>query len=139
MDEITGAIWGITNQRLLIAKRKILGAYTQSISLEHINDVSMNNSGIGKLGLGKITIDTIRENITATTNIRYADTIYSGLQKIIEQKRLAFTETPKSNSGTSHTIEKSVAEQIMEFKQLLDLNIITPEEFEAKKKQLLGL
>lgn len=139
MDEIMGAIWGITNQRLLIAKRKILGDYTQSISLEHINDVSMNNSGIGKLGLGKITIDTIRENITATTNIRYADTIYSGLQKIIEQKRLAFTETPKSNAGASHTIEKSVAEQIMEFKQLLDLNIITQEEFEAKKKQLLGL
>lgn len=136
MDDIIGAIWGITNQRLLIAKRKIFGDYTQSISLEHINDVSMNNSGLGGFGLAKITIDTIRENVIATTNIRYGETVYSGLQKIIEQKKLAFTEAHKPNT---RTIEKSSAEQIMEFKQLLDLGIITQEEFDAKKKQLLGL
>ena len=33
----------------------------------------------------------------------------------------------------------SVAEEILKFKQLLDMGAITQEEFEAKKKQLLGL
>ena len=33
----------------------------------------------------------------------------------------------------------SAADEILKFKQLLDANIITQEEFEAKKKQLLGL
>lgn len=33
----------------------------------------------------------------------------------------------------------SVADEILKFKQLADAGIITPEEFEFKKKQLLGL
>lgn len=35
--------------------------------------------------------------------------------------------------------EKTTVEQMKEFKELLDLGIITQEEFDAKKKQLLGL
>ncbi len=35
--------------------------------------------------------------------------------------------------------EKSAAEQIKEFKSLLDAGIISQEEFDAKKKQLLGI
>ena len=33
----------------------------------------------------------------------------------------------------------SVADELKKFKELLDLDIITREEFDAKKKQLLGL
>ena len=33
----------------------------------------------------------------------------------------------------------SAAEEIKQFKELLDMGIISQEEFEAKKKQLLGL
>lgn len=138
-EEINGAIWVITNRRLLVAKRKLLGDFTQSISLKNINDVTLNNTGIGRFGLAKITIDTIRENITASTNVRYGTTIHSGLQEVIEREKLAFTETQTSSSAATHIIEKSPAEQILEFKNLLDLGIISSEEFEAKKNQLLGI
>ena len=37
------------------------------------------------------------------------------------------------------TQEQSAADEIVKFKQLLDSGIITQEEFDAKKKQLLGL
>ncbi|WP_397544849.1 SHOCT domain-containing protein [Ruminococcus sp.] len=33
----------------------------------------------------------------------------------------------------------SVADEIRKFKELLDIGAITQEEFDAKKKQLLGL
>lgn len=33
----------------------------------------------------------------------------------------------------------SAADEILKFKQLMDAGIITEQEFEAKKKQLLGL
>ena len=33
----------------------------------------------------------------------------------------------------------SAADEIKKFKELLDLGVITQEEFDAKKKQLLGL
>ena len=54
------------------------------------------------------------------------------------------------NTDTTHqsTIEKkinaqslnsSIADEIREYKKLFDEGIITQEEFDAKKKQLLGL
>lgn len=36
------------------------------------------------------------------------------------------------------TLQLSVADEILKFKQLLDIGAITPEEFEAKKKELLA-
>ena len=33
---------------------------------------------------------------------------------------------------------RGTADEIMKYKELLDTSVITPEEFEAKKKQLLG-
>lgn len=35
--------------------------------------------------------------------------------------------------------KKTLVEQMAEYKQLLDMGVITQEEFDAKKKQLLGL
>lgn len=43
----------------------------------------------------------------------------------------------RSKSSSSKTI--SAAEEILKFKQLADAGVITQEEFEAKKKQLLGI
>lgn len=44
------------------------------------------------------------------------------------------------NSKTStKTTSISVADEILKFKELLDQGILTQEEFDAKKKQLLGL
>ena len=43
------------------------------------------------------------------------------------------------NAPVSITNAVSPAEELKKFKELLDLGIITQEEFDAKKKQLLGL
>ncbi len=45
----------------------------------------------------------------------------------------------RKTGSTSVVNQLSPAEEIKRFKELLDLGIITQEEFEAKKKQLLGL
>lgn len=53
-----------------------------------------------------------------------------------------FIESQQSQLNSQNVInnitEKSVAEQIMEFKELLDLEIITEEEFDKKKQELLN-
>ena len=50
-------------------------------------------------------------------------------------------ETPvqQTNSHTAAPISISVADEILKFKQLLDMGVITQEEFETKKKELLKL
>ena len=45
----------------------------------------------------------------------------------------------KSNQPASVVQQVSAADELKKFKELLDMGIITQEEFDAKKKQLLGL
>lgn len=48
-------------------------------------------------------------------------------------------ESEKAATGSPSVSPISAADEILKYKQLLDADIITQEEFEAKKKQLLGL
>lgn len=45
----------------------------------------------------------------------------------------------QANESQPETATASAADEILKYKQLLDMGVITAEEFEAKKKQLLGL
>lgn len=58
-------------------------------------------------------------------------------QEIIDyvQKRIAESKNNKNNVATAF----SPADELFKFKQLLDAGIITQQEFDEKKKQLLGL
>lgn len=64
------------------------------------------------------------------------------LTKIIPEKEFSFLQAER-NSSTAPVKEKpqndNAIEAIKKFKELLDMGIITQEEFDAKKKQLLGL
>lgn len=55
------------------------------------------------------------------------------------QTRILNNDTPVSNDENSNEITQSVVDELKKFKELLDSGIITQEEFDAKKKQLLGL
>ena len=48
-------------------------------------------------------------------------------------------ESSKTQNVFTPGDAKSVADEIREFKALLDEGLITQEEYEAKKRQLLGL
>ena len=48
-------------------------------------------------------------------------------------------EVIKNGGDQSNNKQVSTADELMKFKSLLDMGIITQEEFDAKKKQLLGL
>lgn len=48
-------------------------------------------------------------------------------------------EIKQNRHAVNTIIQSSSAEELKKFKELLDMGVITPEEFDAKKKQLLGL
>lgn len=68
------------------------------------------------------------------------ETVYNEICKWI-----AHTKQPQSASIITEThqpqqiVHSSEADEILKFKQLLDMGIITQDEFEAKKKQILGI
>ena len=57
------------------------------------------------------------------------------------QEAASVAETPAvpASAPVAPAKETSVADEILKFKSLLDMGVITQEEFETKKKQLLGL
>ena len=65
-------------------------------------------------------------------------------QVAVAVKRIneAIAQYKKQSSAPAATIvvnNNSAADELKKFKELLDLGIITQDEFDAKKKQLLGL
>ena len=67
----------------------------------------------------------------------YAKSLYLDIKDVMD----AYKEN-ESNAVTSGAVVQaalSPAEELKKFKELLDLGIISQEEFDAKKKQLLGL
>jgi hypothetical protein len=131
--------FAITNKRIMIAQNKLIGDFSQSISLDRINDVSIKNGLI----IGVITIDTAKEIFQVGANKTIIQNIYHQIQLVIEKAKQL-----KSEQQTQHVIvkndnqlnsEKNVVLQLKEMKELLDLGILTPEEFEKKKKELLNL
>lgn len=109
----------------------------------------------GKTAFGK-QVDLILDNIslveksafqglavvTSSSNVKFLgisnrDEIYETIKKILadgESKEVEVTEPV-----TNVTQAQSSADELKKFKELLDSGIITQEEFDAKKKQLLGL
>lgn len=81
-------------------------------------------------------------NLLKTGPVKSGGMIYNGYknsaQKIIAELTLVTDSLKNENSQGSQTAF-SEADEIAKFKKLFDDGVITQEEFETKKKQLLGL
>jgi hypothetical protein len=96
--------------------------------LDNINDITL---GTGAL-MGIVCVDSLKETFNVGVAKQCAKNILSHVQEALDAFRnaQASVSSPSSVSG---------ADEILKYKSLLDSGIITQEEFEAKKKQLLGL
>lgn len=71
---------------------------------------------------------------------RQADACYRSLNELVGQIKAGMATVANEKQLTTQPTEvQDAADQIAKFKKLADEGIITQEEFEAKKKQLLGL
>ena len=67
--------------------------------------------------------------------IKNKDEIHSMLSKLLIERQ----HKESQNTVVENIISASNADELKKFKELLDSGVITQEEFDAKKKQLLGL
>lgn len=113
--------YAITNKRIVMAQKRLIGKAFQSVALENINDITFSSN----LVLGKITIDSIKETFSVCVNREQGNIINERINEAIHNVK-------NNNSNAS-------VDEILKYKKLLEAGAITKEEFEAKKKQLLGL
>lgn len=92
-------------------------------------------------------IDRATAKMVAAAALKEADAIISfktttsnaGLNNVLVTVTGTAVKVKDSNNVIDSEIVSSSADEILKFKQLLDNGIISQEEFEAKKKQLLGV
>ena len=118
--------YAITNKRILIAQQKLVGQTFQTVDIASLNDVTMTTGVL----MGIITIDTIKEKFNVAVNKKVAESINNTIHDVLfslkQQKRNVAQERPVS----------SVADELLKFKNLLDMGVITQEEFDKKKREL---
>ena len=120
----------ITTERLIFSKKAVVGSTLKSVTLKNINDTTIRKD----LLHGYIQIDTTKEQINIVVPKKCADNIYYCIHASLDWVGQFGASKSKEN-----TTVYSAADEIAKFKSLLDNGAITHDEFEAKKRQLLGL
>ena len=112
----------ITNKRVIFCNSALGLRQTKEILLPNIQ--SVDSRDVSFLGVGKLRI----KGITETFMMDVAG------KETIEQAKKAIYDCKEEKNKVNQI---SNADEIMKFKQLLDEGIITQEEFERKKQELL--
>lgn len=120
--------YAVTNKRIIMAQQKVIGQSFQTVSIDNLNDITLSTHMLS----GIITIDTIKEKFNAYLSKQVAlnvnERIHAVLLTLKEQTKAAPSVNPSSN-----------ADEILKYKNLLDMGAITQEEFDKKKSELLNL
>ena len=118
----------VTSKRIIMGKKKMIGQIFQSIDIDKLNDVSLKTTMMS----GIITIDTVKEKLDISFEKSVAINVNNSIHEILfslkEQKK------PSSNSPIINS-----ADEIIKYKNLLDMGAITQEEYDKKKKELLNI
>lgn len=77
-----------------------------------------------------------RSSLVYKSQVKLADQVIATLDTLL---RNSGSEVPVSHEQDEHSTEVSPIDEIRKYKELLDDGILTQEEFDAKKKELLDL
>lgn len=116
--------YAITNKRVIYAQKGFLfGGTIKSVNLNNLNDITISVGAI----FGIITFDYFKETFNVAVDKYTASNIYTKIQEILYQSK-----------KSTNNLQLSAADELLKYKQLLDMGVITQSEFELKKKELLG-
>ena len=121
--------YAFTNKRIIYGRRNLVGRTVSTLLYDNLNDITTEN----KVMFGTVTISTKNEIIRIGLPGLQVQVIGPKLHNILHEQK------SKGNAPQAASDNKSAAEQLKEFKELLDMGILTQEEFDAKKKELLNL
>lgn len=141
-----------TTKQIIIIDREMLGT-TANIKQFYYEDIT-SASAIQNSTSNDLTVALIESAITAATktcdlvlNVTGTTHRINTLFKVEVERIVAvyhhYRKMAKTASAQPQVIvqqpQTDVADQLKKFKDLLDAGVLTQEEFDAKKKQLLGL
>jgi uncharacterized membrane protein YdbT with pleckstrin-like domain len=130
--ERNGREYVVTNRRV-VKQEGVFSVSSFDAPLDKINNIFHEQSALGRiLGFGDVGLETASEQGT-TMFRKIPDPI--GFKNVISEQRELYKSTASpAQSGTSR---EDIPRLLDDLARLRDRNVITPAEFEAKKKSLL--
>ena len=118
-----GMIHFESQQEIIISDKRVRGKYKMGVRFDiPLDSVSSISTGIWKT----ISIASSSGRITLS-HVENFEEIYNVVNNLLQERQ------NESNASQSN------ADELIKYKKLFDEGVITQEEFDAKKKQLLGL
>lgn len=126
-------LWlAIKNDRITVTNKRVYGVTTWNKRVDlPINQIS----AVSTSWLKGIAVGTSSGKIVFKAIENYVD-VHKEITSLLAIKQ----DAPTTHTTTiKQEIPQSNAEELKKYKELLDMGVISQEEFDAKKKQLLGL
>lgn len=124
--------FAVTNKRLLMGMKMAFSKDSQTLLWDNVDHLSFARHK-PYTNFGCITIETLAKPYNISMTLKPAEAVSAKLQSLFMELK------EKSKQPIVTASAGSAADEILKFKELLDMGVITQEEFDAKKKQLLGL
>lgn len=124
----TGAII-ITNTKIYVYHKAGWESGTESFSISDLVRVSYTANGISAAEF-TLTMQDASINFITSANKKNAGLLYDDLNTLIR---------PVGSNGSVPAFTGDPITEIKRYKELLDIGAITADEYNAKKKQLLGI
>ena len=122
--------WWLGCYQLVVTDKRIYGkvAFGKTVDLPVDSVTSVTG------GNGAISISTASGQLRFCT-IKNCDEMHKAITKLLVERQ----SKPAATTTIRQEIPQSNADELRKYKELLDTGVITQEEFDAKKKNLLGL
>ena len=119
-----------TNKRLIWSRKIPFGKDLEYLTWDNIEHFTFSKHKPFS-NLGCITIETLAKSYAISMELYVAEEVNNKFANLILELK---------NSKKEPVIQaSSAADEIIKYKNLLDIGAITIDEYEAKKKQLLGI
>ncbi len=130
----------LTNRRVVF-RTGVLAKRGVEIPLARINNINFNQGVFERvIGTGDLEIESAgKDGQTVFDNVRHPDGVQQEIYRMMEddeRKRASWAATGSAPSAAAPP-PASVPEQLEQLARLRDQGVITPQEFEAKKADLL--
>ncbi len=132
----------VVTDRRVISRSGIVSKRGTEIPLERINNIDFSQRIFERMiGAGDLDIESAgKEGQSHFENVRHPDAVQQEIYRQMEfnAKRQASWSAPPPVGANAQAAAPSVADQITQLARLRDQGHITPEEYEAKKTEILG-
>ncbi len=121
-------IYGFANYEMIVTDKRVYG----KIKFGKRVDLPLDSITAIGLSVFKSIAITTPSGAIKFVFMKNRDVVYNEISKLIRERQ-------ETKNTTVITQDSNNADELKKYKDLLDSGVITQEEFEAKKKQILGL